>query len=34
MPALIDAMSAHVTLGEITTCLEGVFGTYREPEVL
>ena len=34
MPPLIEAMRAHVTIGETTTCLEGVFGTYREPEVL
>lgn len=34
MPPLIEAMRAHVTVGETTTCLEGVFGTYREPEVL
>ncbi|MEZ5381763.1 MAG: methylmalonyl-CoA mutase family protein [Microthrixaceae bacterium] len=34
MPPLIEATQAHVTVGEITECLEGVFGTYREPEVL
>ena len=31
MPALIDAVKADCTLGEITTALEGVFGGYREP---
>ncbi|WP_020377080.1 acyl-CoA mutase large subunit family protein [Candidatus Microthrix parvicella] len=34
MPPLIEAMRAHVTLGETTACLEGVFGSYREAEVL
>ena len=31
MPALIDAVKADCTLGEITAALEGVFGSYREP---
>jgi methylmalonyl-CoA mutase N-terminal domain/subunit len=31
MPALIDAVKADCTLGEITAALEGVFGGYREP---
>ena len=31
MPALIDAVKADCTLGEITATLEGVFGGYREP---
>jgi methylmalonyl-CoA mutase N-terminal domain/subunit len=31
MPALIEAVKADCTLGEITAALEGVFGTYREP---
>ncbi len=31
MPALIDAVEARATLGEIVATLETVFGTYREP---
>jgi methylmalonyl-CoA mutase N-terminal domain/subunit len=30
MPALIDAVKAHVTIGEITVALESVFGTWVE----
>jgi methylmalonyl-CoA mutase N-terminal domain/subunit len=31
MPALIDAVKADCTLGEVTRALEDVFGDYREP---
>jgi len=31
---LIDAMKANVTLGEICSVLQKVFGTYQEPVVL
>ncbi len=34
MPALIDAVKAEATLGEICRTLKEVFGTYREPIVL
>jgi len=34
MPALIDAVRAHATLGEIVGALEAVFGTYVEPVVV
>lgn len=34
MPALLHAVKAHVTLGEICSALQEVFGTYREPVVL
>ena len=30
MPAFIDAVARYATLGEITSCLEGVFGTWTE----
>ena len=29
MPALVDAVRAEVTLGEISEALEQVFGTYQ-----
>ena len=31
MPAIIDAVKAYATLGEIITTLEAEFGTYTEP---
>jgi len=31
MPALIDAVNAYATLGEIVSTLEAVFGTWTEP---
>ena len=31
MPALIEAVRVHATLGEIRESLEGVFGTWTEP---
>jgi len=34
MPALIEAVKAKATLGEICAALKEVFGTYREPVVL
>ena len=34
MPALVDAVRAHATVGEIVAALEGVFGTYTEREVV
>ncbi len=34
MPALVDAVKARVTEGEIVAALEGVFGTYSEREVV
>ena len=34
MPYLIDAVKANVTLGEICSVLQKVFGTYQEPVVL
>ena len=34
MPALIHAVKAKATLGEICVALQEVFGTYREPVVL
>ena len=34
MPALVDAVRAHATVGEIVDALEGVFGTYTEREVV
>jgi len=33
MPALIEAVRAHVTVGEICTCLGEVYGEWREPAV-
>jgi methylmalonyl-CoA mutase N-terminal domain/subunit len=30
MPALIDAVSAYATVGEITNCLRGVYGEHRQ----
>jgi len=33
MPAVIDAVHAYATLGEITAALEGVFGTYTEAAI-
>ena len=33
MPATIDAVRAHATMGEIVKSLEGVFGRYREVPV-
>ena len=34
MPALIDAVDAYVTVGEITDALESVFGTWIEPNAV
>ncbi len=34
MPALMDAVRAYATLGEITAVLKEVFGVFREPVVL
>ncbi|MBI3762675.1 MAG: methylmalonyl-CoA mutase [Chloroflexi bacterium] len=31
MPAMMDAVKAYATLGEITKTLKGVFGEFREP---
>jgi methylmalonyl-CoA mutase N-terminal domain/subunit len=31
MPALIDAVRAYGTIGEIISVLEDVFGTWTEP---
>jgi methylmalonyl-CoA mutase N-terminal domain/subunit len=31
MPAIIDAVRAYATLGEITDVLREVFGEYQEP---
>jgi methylmalonyl-CoA mutase N-terminal domain/subunit len=31
MPAILEAVRAYATLGEIIAVLKGVFGTYREP---
>jgi len=33
MPATIEAVKAHLSMGEITGTLRGVFGTYRETPV-
>jgi len=33
MPAMIDAVKAHATLGEITQSLKDVFGDYLEPAI-
>jgi methylmalonyl-CoA mutase N-terminal domain/subunit len=30
MPTLIEAVKAYATLGEITNCLRGVYGEYRQ----
>ena len=34
MPVLIDAVKAYATVGEISDALRGVFGEYREPNIL
>ena len=34
MPALIDAVNAWCTEGELVHTLEGVFGTYTEPAMI
>jgi methylmalonyl-CoA mutase N-terminal domain/subunit len=34
MPALIEAVLAKATVGEICSALREVYGTYREPVVL
>ena len=31
MPAVIDAVEEYATVGEVTTVLKEVLGTYREP---
>jgi len=31
MPAMMDAVRAYATLGEITQVLKQVFGAFREP---
>jgi methylmalonyl-CoA mutase N-terminal domain/subunit len=33
MPAIIDAVHVHATVGEVTAALEGVFGSYSEAAV-
>jgi methylmalonyl-CoA mutase N-terminal domain/subunit len=33
VPALLEAVRAYATLGEIVSSLEGVFGTYSEPGI-
>lgn len=33
IPALIEAVKAYATLGEITACLKEIYGTYRDPGV-
>jgi methylmalonyl-CoA mutase N-terminal domain/subunit len=33
MPAILDAVCAHVTVGEVTAALESVFGTWTERAV-
>ncbi|HEY51419.1 MAG TPA: methylmalonyl-CoA mutase [Dehalococcoidia bacterium] len=34
MPALIEAVKAYATVGEISDALRGVFGEYKEPSLL
>jgi len=34
MPALIEAVKAYATVGEISDALRDVFGEYREPSIL
>jgi methylmalonyl-CoA mutase N-terminal domain/subunit len=34
MPALIAAVSAYCTLGEITKVMQTEFGTWQEPSIL
>ena len=31
MPAIMDAVTAYATVGEITDVLAGIYGTYQEP---
>ena len=31
MPAIMDAVESHATVGEVCTTLKDVFGTYEEP---
>ncbi len=31
MPAIVEAVKAYASVGEITNRLVGVFGRYREP---
>lgn len=33
IPALVEAVEAYATVGEITSALKEVFGTYQEPEL-
>jgi methylmalonyl-CoA mutase N-terminal domain/subunit len=33
IPPLVEAVEAYATIGEITTVLKEVFGTYQEPEL-
>jgi methylmalonyl-CoA mutase N-terminal domain/subunit len=33
MPATIEAVKAHLSMGEITSALRGVFGSYTETPV-
>jgi methylmalonyl-CoA mutase N-terminal domain/subunit len=33
VPAILDAVRVHVTVGEVTAALEGVFGTWVERAV-
>ena len=34
MPAIIDAVKAYATVGEISDALRKAFGEYREPNIL
>jgi methylmalonyl-CoA mutase N-terminal domain/subunit len=34
MPALIEAVKAYATVGEISDALRDAFGEYREPGIL
>ncbi|MFC1995010.1 methylmalonyl-CoA mutase family protein, partial [Chloroflexota bacterium] len=34
MPVLIDAVKTYATVGEITDALRGVFGEYKEPNIV
>ncbi len=34
MPSLVDAVSAHATVGEVTDALADVFGRYVETPII
>jgi methylmalonyl-CoA mutase N-terminal domain/subunit len=34
MPAIMDAVRAYATLGELCNVLRGVYGEYREPALV